>query len=39
MKYVADTHSLTYASIKGDTLSIQQIAKDGREVDAFVITK
>jgi hypothetical protein len=39
VKYVADTHSLTYASIKGDKLEIQQVSQDGREVDAFTVTK
>jgi hypothetical protein len=39
VKYVADTHSLTYASISGDTLAIRQISQEGKEVDAFTVTK
>ena len=39
VKYVADTHSLTYASIDGDKLAIRQISQDGKEVDAFKVTK
>jgi 3',5'-cyclic AMP phosphodiesterase CpdA len=39
VKYVADTHSLTHASIKGDTLAIRQISQEGKEVDAFTVTK
>jgi hypothetical protein len=39
VKYVADTHSLTYASIDGDKLAIRQISQEGKEVDAFTVTK
>ena len=39
VKYVADTHSLTYASVKGNALTIRQITQDGKEVDSFTVTK
>jgi predicted phosphodiesterase len=39
VKYVANTHSFTHASIHGGTLSIRQISKEGQEVDAFTIMK
>jgi hypothetical protein len=38
-KYVADTHSLTLASVDGSKLLIRQISKDGKEVDRFEVTK
>jgi acid phosphatase type 7 len=38
-KYIADTHSLTYAVVNGSFLRIKQISENGTEVDAFTLTK
>jgi hypothetical protein len=38
-RYVADTHSLTYASVDGGKLTVRQISKEGKEVDRFEVTK
>jgi acid phosphatase type 7 len=38
-RYVADTHSLTYASVQGSKLTIRQISQEGKEVDRFEVTK
>jgi hypothetical protein len=38
-KFVSNVHSLTVADISGKTLTIRQVAADGRELDRFKITK
>jgi acid phosphatase type 7 len=38
-KFVSNVHSLTVADISGRTLTIRQLAADGRELDSFSITK
>ena len=38
-KYVASTHSLTYATVQGSKLTIRQISQEGKEVDRFEVTK
>lgn len=38
-KYIADTHSLTQALVNGDYIRFRQISQDGKEVDAFTVTK
>ncbi len=37
--YVADVNSLTVAELSGTTLTVRQVAADGRELDRFTITK
>ena len=38
-KFVSNIHSLTVADVKGKTLTIRQLAADGKEIDQFKITK
>ncbi len=38
-KYLADTHSLTYAFINEGYMRVKQISETGKEVDAFTVTK
>ena len=38
-KYIADTHSLTSAFVNGDYIRFRQISQDGKELDAFTVTK
>jgi acid phosphatase type 7 len=38
-KFVSNIHSLTVADVNGKTLTIRQVAPDGRELDSFTITK
>src|SRR5205814_345473 len=38
-KYIADTHSLTQAFVNGSYIRFKQISQDGKELDAFTITK
>jgi hypothetical protein len=38
-KLIARVHSLTLADVEGGTLTVRQLAADGREVDRFVVTK
>jgi acid phosphatase type 7 len=38
-KFVSNVHSLTVADVDGKTLTIRQLAADGRELDRFRITK
>ncbi len=38
-KLIARVHSLTVADVDGPTLTVRQVAGDGREVDRFVVTK
>ncbi|MDQ6760767.1 MAG: metallophosphoesterase [Acidobacteriota bacterium] len=38
-KYIADTHSLTYAFINEGYMRVKQISETGKEVDAFTVTK
>jgi hypothetical protein len=38
-KLIARVHSLSVADIDGPTLTVRQLAADGREVDRFVVTK
>jgi len=38
-KFVSSVHSLTVADMKGSKLTIRQISADGKELDAFTITK
>ena len=38
-KYIADTHSLTHAFVNQGYLRIRQISQDGKELDAFTLTK
>jgi acid phosphatase type 7 len=37
--YVADTHSLTVMDINGKSLTIRQVAANGKELDRFTVTK
>ena len=37
--YIANVNSLTVADVDGPTLTIRQVAADGRELDRFVVTK
>jgi hypothetical protein len=36
---IARVHSFSLADIDGPTLTVRQLADDGREVDRFVVTK
>jgi hypothetical protein len=38
-KFISNTHSLTVADVDGKSLTIRQLATDGRELDRFQITK
>ena len=38
-KFISDVHSLTVADVKGKTITIRQISAQGKELDAFTITK
>jgi acid phosphatase type 7 len=38
-KFISNVHSLTVADVDGKTLTIRQLAADGRELDRFRITK
>ena len=38
-KFVSSIHSLTVAEVDGKTLTIRQVSADGKELDAFRITK
>lgn len=38
-KFIADTHSLTVIDVDGKRLTVQQVAKDGKILDTFTITK
>jgi 3',5'-cyclic AMP phosphodiesterase CpdA len=38
-KFISKAHSLTVTDVDGNKLSIRQVAADGKEIDAFVITK
>lgn len=38
-KFISNVHSLTVTDVEGNKLSIRQVAADGKEIDAFVITK
>jgi hypothetical protein len=38
-KYNAKVHSLTVADVDGKTLTVRQVAADGKEIDRFVVTK
>ncbi len=37
--YVANTHSLTVLDVNGKTLTLKQIAQNGRELDHWTVTK
>jgi len=38
-KFISNVHSLTVADVKGKTITIRQISAQGKELDAFIITK
>lgn len=38
-KYLADTHSLTELSVTKDALSVRQVDENGKQVDAWRVTK
>ena len=38
-KLIARVHSLSVADVDGPTLTVRQVAADGREVDRFVVTR
>jgi hypothetical protein len=38
-KFISSVHSLTVAEVDGKTLTIRQVAVDGKELDTFRITK
>jgi len=38
-KFISDVHSLTVADVKDKTITIRQISAQGKELDAFTITK
>ncbi|MBV9988316.1 MAG: metallophosphoesterase family protein [Chitinophagaceae bacterium] len=38
-RFIADTHSLTVADVNGKTVKVRQVSGEGKELDAFVITK
>ncbi len=38
-KFISSVHSLTVTDVDGNKLSIRQVAADGKEIDAFVVTK
>ena len=38
-RFVSTIHSLTYAEVNGKTLTVKQVSADGKEVDAFTVTK
>ena len=38
-RFVSDVHSLTVVDVDGKTLTVRQVAADGREVDRFTIAK
>ncbi|MBC8101202.1 MAG: metallophosphoesterase [Cytophagales bacterium] len=38
-KFVADVHSMTQVDIDGRRLTVKQISDDGKELDAFTVTK
>ncbi|MEI6020918.1 MAG: metallophosphoesterase [Bacteroidota bacterium] len=38
-KFVSNIHSLTIAEVDGNKLTIRQVTAEGKEVDAFIITK
>jgi len=38
-KFISNVHSLTVADVKGKTITIRQISAQGKELDAFTITK
>ncbi len=38
-KFISNVHSLTVADVAGKTLTIRQISTEGKELDAFTITK
>jgi len=38
-KFLSTVHSLTLADVNGKSLTIKQISADGKEIDAFTITK
>jgi predicted phosphodiesterase len=38
-KFISVVHSLTLANVKGNTMTIKQIAADGKEIDSFTVTK
>ncbi len=38
-KFISRVNSLTIADIDGPTLTVRQIAADGRELDRFIVTK
>jgi len=37
--YVADTHSITVMDVDGKTLTLRQVAANGKELDRFTVTK
>lgn len=37
--FIADTHSLTVCDVDGTTLTVRQVAADGRTLDSFTIEK
>ncbi len=38
-KFISNEHSLTVADVNGKTLTVRQLAADGRELDKFIVTK
>jgi len=38
-KFISNVHSLTVADVNGKTLIIKQISAEGKELDAFTVTK
>jgi hypothetical protein len=38
-KFVSNVHSLTVAEVDGKTLTVRQVAADGKELDRFKVTK
>ncbi len=38
-KFISNEHSLTVTDVNGKTLTVRQLAADGRELDKFVVTK
>ena len=39
VKYLADIHSFSVVDIDGDRFTLKQISEEGKEVDAFTVTK